>query len=63
MFSYCETPTHRLVIRDRKREDSYLKEYESRMEDGEDRDLGELCRRLRSLLQEDTPGGGLLQVI
>ena len=30
---------------------------------GDGRDLGELCRRLRSLLQEDTPGGGLLQVI
>ena len=32
------------------------------MNDSDDRDLGELCRRLRSLLQEDSPRGGLLQV-
>jgi len=35
----------------------------SRMDDGDDRDLGELCRRLRTLLQEDTPVGGLLQAV
>ena len=33
-----------------------------RMNENDDRDLGELCRRLRSLLQEDSPCGGLLQV-